>query len=61
VLDVKVMDIKALSHVLLVCWDLTGPVAGVDMESYTDSDDEQQADKLLMCVLVRTALVVIEQ
>jgi len=50
VLEEKVTGIKALSLELLVCWELTGPVAGVDRELSTNSDDEQQANELLMCV-----------
>jgi hypothetical protein len=43
-----VTGIKALSLELLLCWELTGPDAGVDRGLSTDGDDEVEADECLV-------------
>jgi len=56
-----VMGIKALSLELLLCWELTGPVAAVDSGLSTEGDDEEEAYKCLVGASVRSSLVVFEQ
>jgi len=43
-----VMGIMALSLELLLCWELTGPVAAVDSGSSTEGDDEEEANEHLV-------------
>jgi len=47
-LEWKVTGIQALSLELLLCWELTGPDAGVDWGLSTDGDDEEEADERLV-------------
>ena len=46
-LEWKVTGIKALSLELSLCWELTGPDAGVDRGLSADGDDEEEADERL--------------
>jgi hypothetical protein len=47
-LEWKVTGIKAFSLELLLCWEITGPDAGVDRGLSTDSDDEEEANERLL-------------
>jgi len=47
---------------LLLCWELTGPDAGIDRGISTNGDDEkEEANERLVGASVRSALVVFEQ
>jgi hypothetical protein len=46
-LEWKDTGIKALSPELLLCWELTGPDAGVDRGLSTDGDDEEADERLV--------------
>jgi len=43
-----VTGIKALSQTLSLCWELTGPYAGVDRGLSTDGDDEEETYERLV-------------
>jgi len=61
-LEWKVTGFEALLPELLLCWELTGPDAGIDRGISTNGDDEkEEANERLVGASVRSALVVFEQ